>query len=494
LIGREILAVQLQEQQKKLRQQQEDIKRQEELVTLQRKELLVKQQSEQKTLEKENKVVDLLAPMRLHVEGMMKKNQAEGAPAAAAVARPSSAPAPHKTRVDSRVIPNLDLDQVVDGYLLRQVVRLQRYVRRWLMRRHFVKVVQEYRKSGSKMAEKLLHRNKALQEIYTSELSYVASLQLLNNFYVIPMQVDSMVRKQFTDKDVQIIFSSVNTILDVSKGLVKELEDRLAKWPSVQLFGDIFIRLAPVMKLYAEYVNNFDSAVNRVKAIMATPEGLAFFETCKAKSRSSLDMNSLLIMPVQRVPRYELLLRELIRFTEETHVDYNNLVQAMESIRQVNAYINKKKKDIDSRQKLSVIQKEVKGCPNLVLAHRYYVREGPLQVSSIHKQHTGLFYFFLFNDMLMATKKGKLFHHHDYIFSIELAGAVVKRVADTQMFRIIIGGLEDINVVIYTFLCQSTAERDSWLKDFTSIQSDASLLRPLLVRESSATSLQGNSP
>lgn len=35
----------------------------------------------------------------------------------------------------------------------------------------------------------------------------------------------------------------MNTILDVSKGLVAELEARLDKWPSVQLFGDIFVRL-----------------------------------------------------------------------------------------------------------------------------------------------------------------------------------------------------------------------------------------------------------
>lgn len=61
----------------------------------------------------------------------------------------------------------------------------------------------------------------------------------------------------------------------------------------------------------------------------------------------------------------------MIRFTEETHVDYKNLVQAQESIRQINAYINQKKKDVDSRQRLNSIQKAVHNCPNLVVAHRY---------------------------------------------------------------------------------------------------------------------------
>lgn len=94
-------------------------------------------------------------------------------------------------------------------------------------------------------------------------------------------------------------------------------------------------------------------------------------------------------MPVQRVPRYELLLRvisrsvfsfftysfihclqELIRFTDESHVDYKNLQKAQKAIQQVNTYINQKKKDVDSRQKLTAIQNQVKNCPNLMLAHR----------------------------------------------------------------------------------------------------------------------------
>ena len=134
-------------------------------------------------------------------------------------------------------------------------------------------------------------------------------------------------------------------------------------------------------------------------------------------------------------------------------MDYQNLVLAQKSIQQVNTYINRKKKDVDSRQKLTAIQNTVKGCPSLVLAHRYplrwsassascqrvstlvdtscywlilvgtnslsffdtrryYVHEGNIQVSSTDKHKTGIFYFFLFNDMLMATKKaGGLFHH-----------------------------------------------------------------------------------
>ena len=99
------------------------------------------------------------------------------------------------------------------------------------------------------------------------------------------------------------------------------------------------------MKLYAEYINNFDAASQRLKVLLAQPDSFQFFQvsesvvlinlnllmlcfdrivklnhvpnsTCMSHftSISSLytnatSSNSLLIMPVQRVPRYELLLR-----------------------------------------------------------------------------------------------------------------------------------------------------------------------------------------
>lgn len=34
-------------------------------------------------------------------------------------------------------------------------------------------------------------------------------------------------------------------------------------------------------------------------------------------------------MPVQRIPRYELLLKTLIGYTPEDHVDFQNLTQAL---------------------------------------------------------------------------------------------------------------------------------------------------------------------
>ena len=56
-------------------------------------------------------------------------------------------------------------------------------------------------------------------------------------------------------------------------------------------------------------------------------------------------MMSLMIMPVQRIPRYQLLARELLKLTHEDHIDYSPLKAALEKITQVGATINESKRD-----------------------------------------------------------------------------------------------------------------------------------------------------
>ncbi len=46
-------------------------------------------------------------------------------------------------------------------------------------------------------------------------------------------------------------------------------------------------------------------------------------------------IRSFLILPIQRIPRYNLLLEDLIKHTPEQHVDYGLLVQASEKMKAV---------------------------------------------------------------------------------------------------------------------------------------------------------------
>ena len=69
-----------------------------------------------------------------------------------------------------------------------------------------------------------------------------------------------------------------------------------------------------------------------------------------------------LILPIQRVTRYVMLLTDLIKHTEPTHPDLQNLQAALEVIRKLSADVNEAKRKEESMTKLFQIQKEVENC------------------------------------------------------------------------------------------------------------------------------------
>lgn len=68
-----------------------------------------------------------------------------------------------------------------------------------------------------------------------------------------------------------------------------------------------------------------------------------------------LRFNDYYIMPVQRVPRYGLLIRDLLRATPPTHVDYKQLCDAGDRIEAIASDINMKIKESEMVQKFAKV-------------------------------------------------------------------------------------------------------------------------------------------
>jgi hypothetical protein len=88
---------------------------------------------------------------------------------------------------------------------------------------------------------------------------------------------------------------------------------------------------------------------------------------------------SYLIMPVQRIPRYELLLRELKRYTLKTDPGYPALEEAFDKIKAIASHVNEEKRKIESMSKLVEIQSKIQGdFGTLLQAHRHLIRKRSL--------------------------------------------------------------------------------------------------------------------
>jgi len=67
-------------------------------------------------------------------------------------------------------------------------------------------------------------------------------------------------------------------------------------------------------------------------------------------------MCSFLIKPVQRICKYPLLIRELLRTTDEKHKDYKNLEAAYEKLEMVVTVVNEATRQAEAVQRMLNIQ------------------------------------------------------------------------------------------------------------------------------------------
>jgi FYVE/RhoGEF/PH domain-containing protein 5/6 len=213
----------------------------------------------------------------------------------------------------------------------------------------------------------------------------------------------------------------------------------------------------------------------------ANPE-LDFFLRWTEKCEG-LALDSYLVLPIQRLPRYQLLLSELKKSTPADDPTLPDITDALSRIVNIAAAINESLHLKDSVEKVRALQAQFEKDArymDIVTPNRVLIKEGPLkkkyskdsrQLASAKNYH-----FFLFNDILLYASASKSWnkvsykmkHYHSLLeLDIQSGNTAVpgkKAAKDTGAF--------DIGITAkgksFTVTCADETERDAWyqaLKD-----------------------------
>lgn len=112
-----------------------------------------------------------------------------------------------------------------------------------------------------------------------------------------------------------------------------------APYDSVGKLMDEFCRQ---LTLYQPYLLIFEGSLRkRAKLLLSNRRFSELVEAAKINPVcENLTLESFLVGPVQRIPRYKLLLDELRKHTAEDHPDYGNIAAACETVSQsVNQFL-----------------------------------------------------------------------------------------------------------------------------------------------------------
>lgn len=199
------------------------------------------------------------------------------------------------------------------------MVACQRLARSYLARRRLETLIREFAKSSTSL--ELRRRNLALREVIGTETDYCKHLNVTVSLFEAGLTEEALKdRALLTRDDVSTVFSNIQQIAELNVQLLAALQARMRLWPESTKFGDIFTSFAPLMSVYSRYLRNYERGMARLEqlegrsAFTRLMEPLYQNQDCKYVSLSFY-----LIMPVQRLPRYILLLDNLIQLTPPEH-------------------------------------------------------------------------------------------------------------------------------------------------------------------------------
>ncbi|KYQ89256.1 pleckstrin (PH) domain-containing protein [Tieghemostelium lacteum] len=240
-------------------------------------------------------------------------------------------------------------------------------------------------------------RDLKVKEILITERTYVDNMKILVEVFIEPLKAgEGGISKDYAT----IICSNLADILMVNVELLKGLESKLADWSETQTIGAVFKDLTPFLKMYTNYTVGFDNVLSIVSECEKNSSFVTFISKCTEDTRTKkLDLRSYLIQPVQRITRYNMLLEEVIKHTDDTHPDYLELKKALEEMKKVTLEANEAIKKSENRAKVFEIQKMFVKDPEIVAAHREYVFDGILTKvcrKACKKRHV-----FLFSDIIV---------------------------------------------------------------------------------------------
>jgi len=182
------------------------------------------------------------------------------------------------------------------------------------------------------------YRYQVAREIMTTERSYVASLRVLTDCFIEPLRRLGYL----TEEEIEIVFGNTEQLLKSNSLLSEALEDRLEAWHVNQGVGDIFVQFLDSLKPHVNYIEHFATTQEAKERVLSgKTKAEDFFKIVQIMPQlEGKTLNDLQIMPVQRVPRYKLLLEDLYKNTPKTHPDNAMLSVATNQIAKLARDIN----------------------------------------------------------------------------------------------------------------------------------------------------------
>ena len=258
-----------------------------------------------------------------------------------------------------------------------------------------------------------------IREFVDTEDSYQRYLDMIVTKFLVPTRS----QKLLPLLEMGDIFCNVEILamsnVDLSKSLRETFQQAQAastspdSYPDVSI-GPIFLsHVRELIPIYTPYCLNQTKSVATFERVSASKKFSGFSklltESMNDPACENLPLMSFLIKPVQRLCKYPLLLRELLKCTPDAHPDRESLSIAMTLTQSLVDQVNTSKREAENVRNMLSVTSQLSGADNLklMMPGRRFLMEASMVKISVHNKHQTR-QFFLFNDLLIYAAKAPI--------------------------------------------------------------------------------------
>ncbi|KAE9365308.1 CNH-domain-containing protein [Stipitochalara longipes BDJ] len=224
------------------------------------------------------------------------------------------------------------------------------------------------------VTEREKKRQEVISEIMYTERDFVKDLEYLRDFWIMPLRstnpaAPSPIPESRKDRIVRTIFTNIidpPSIHGVSSRFAEALTERQRKGPVVQCVGDIFLEFVPQFEPFIVYGSNQLAGKFEFENERSLNPYFSKFvdETERRKESRKLELNGYLTKPTTRLARYPLLLDNVLKYTEPTSQDKEDIPKAMKMIRDLLTRVNAESGKAENRFNLKRLHEQLRFRPN----------------------------------------------------------------------------------------------------------------------------------
>ncbi|KAK3519148.1 hypothetical protein QTP70_018841 [Hemibagrus guttatus] len=307
-----------------------------------------------------------------------------------------------------------------------------------------------------------------LEELIETEKLYVADLGLIVEGYMATINAKG-VPEDMKGKD-KIVFGNIHQIYDWHKDSACALQSQKSYFlgelekcvEEPERLAQLFIKHERRLHMYVVYCQNKPKSEHIVSEYIDT-----YFEELKQQLGHRLQLNDLLIKPVQRIMKYQLLLKDFLKYYTKAGMDTEDLEKAVE----VMCFVPKRCNDMMNVGRLQGFEGKITAQGKLLQQDTFSVTEQDSSFLSRPKER----HVFLFEQIVLFSEpidRKKGFSIPGYIFknSIKMSCLGIEACVegDPTRFALTSRGA-DGNTIRFVLQSSSVDISRSWVSDVNQI-------------------------